>query len=97
MWGTYSGPSSSASTGTIHYKESVPVTVTSDYSSAYVLKSVGPTIWDDINSKTTQPLPIFSTEAERRKGLLWKAVNQEPTEKVFEDALEFVAKQSARK
>jgi hypothetical protein len=62
-WGRYSGTSSSSSTSTITYQESVPVTVTADHCSIYVLKSVGPTVWDDIRNKTPQPFAIFSTEA----------------------------------
>jgi hypothetical protein len=52
MWGTYSGTSSSSSTSTTFYQESVPVTIAADHCSVYVLKSVGATIWDDIKSST---------------------------------------------
>lgn len=61
-WGRYSGTSSSSSASTISYQESVPVTITADRCSLYVLKSVGPTVWDDISSKTPQPFAIFSAD-----------------------------------
>lgn len=61
-WGTYSGSSSSSSTSTVRYQESVPVTIAADHCSAYVLKSIGPTIWTDIATKVPQPPAIFSTE-----------------------------------
>jgi PEGA domain len=62
MRGTYSGTFSSSSWSTVSYQETVPVTITADHCSIYVLKSVGPTIWDDIRNKTPQPFAIFSTE-----------------------------------
>jgi hypothetical protein len=61
-WGTYSGTSSSSSINTITYQESVPVTIAADHCSVYVLKSVGPTIWDDIKNNTPQPPASFSIE-----------------------------------
>jgi hypothetical protein len=61
-WGTYSGNSSSFSNTTNTYKESVPVTIAADHCSNYVLKSVGPTVWDDIRNKTPQPFAIFSVK-----------------------------------
>lgn len=60
--GSYSGTSWSSSSTTVSYQESVPVTIASDHCSVYVLRSVGPTIWDDIRSKIPEPLAIFSTE-----------------------------------
>jgi hypothetical protein len=62
MWGSYSGTYTSSSTSTISYQETVPVTIAADHCSIYVLKSLGPTVWDDIRNKTPQPLAIFSAE-----------------------------------
>jgi hypothetical protein len=61
-WGRYSGTSSSSSTTSVAYRETVPVTIAADHCAAYVLKSVGPTIWADISNKTPQPSAVFSTE-----------------------------------
>jgi hypothetical protein len=61
-WGSYSGTSKSFSTTTTAYQESVPVTIAADHCRAYVLKSFGPTVWDDIRTRAQQPPAIFSTE-----------------------------------
>jgi hypothetical protein len=65
-WGTYSGTTSSSSRSTVRYEESVPVSVTTDYCFVYVLKSVAPTVWDDIRSKTSEQPAVFVSEARGR-------------------------------
>jgi len=110
-WGTYSGRYSSESSSTITYSERVPVSVTTDYCLAYVLKSVGPTVWDDIRNKTPQPPAIFSFEARGSRkvyggdpatgglvglgGLIRRAVSGEPTTKSLDAALKFISEQGA--
>jgi hypothetical protein len=64
--GSYSGTSSSTSVSTITYKETVPVSVTTDYCFLYILKSTGVSVWADIQNKTNEPPAIFTTEAKGR-------------------------------